>query len=144
MPVANIHLLAGHPRPVLQQLVRDAARAYAEVLGAPIDRVQVWITEVDPELAAISGETADVVLRTADRRDVEIPFARLSMMEGRPLQQVQEAISVLTSVIALALGGDPTRIRVEVQYISPDRWGIGGVPASVLRAAEIEARRASV
>ena len=143
MPVANIQVLAGRPRPVLQQLVRDAARAYAGVLQAPIDRVQVWVTEVDPELVAIAGETADVVLRTAERNDVEIPFAQLSMMEGRPLEQVHHAIAVLTEVIAGALGGDPARVRVEVQYVSPDRWGIGGIPASVVRAAEIEARRAA-
>ena len=142
MPVANIHVLAGHPRPVLQQLVRDAAHAYAAVLQAPVERVQVWITEVDPELAAIAGETADVALRTADRRDVEIPFARLAMMEGRPIEQVQQAITVFTEVISRTLGGDPSRVRVEVQYVSPDRWGIGGVPASVLRAAESEARKA--
>ena len=141
MPVANIHVLAGHPRPVLQALVREAARTYAEVLGAPIDRVQVWITEVDPQLAAIGGETADVVLQTADRREVEIPFVRLAMME-RPLEQEQRAIRLMTDVVAAALGSDPARIRVEVQHIFPERWGIGGVPASILRAAEIAARQA--
>ena len=144
MPVANIHVLAGRPRPVLQQLVREAARAYADVLESPIDRVQVWITEVDPELAAIAGEPADVVLRTAERNDVEIPLARLVMMEGRPIEQVHRAIAVLTEVISSVLGGPPARVRVEVQHVSPDRWGIGGVPASVVRAAEIEARRAGV
>ncbi len=141
MPVCNIHVLAGHPRPALQQLVRDAARAYAEVLGAPVERVQVWITEIDPGLAAIAGETADVVLASAERGAVEIPFVRLAMME-RPLEQEQRAIRIMTDLVAGALGGDPSRIRVEIQHISPERWGIGGVPASVLRAAEIAARKA--
>jgi 4-oxalocrotonate tautomerase family enzyme len=144
MPVANIHVLAGHPRPVLKQLLREAARAYAEVLEAPIDRVQVWITEVDPELYAIAGEPADEALTTGDRAALEIPLLRLAMMEGRPLAQAQRAITVMTELTARVLGGDPERVRVEVQYIAPERWGIGGVPASILRQAEIEARKAAV
>jgi len=144
MPVANIHVLAGHPRPVLKQLLREASRAYAAVLESPIDRVQVWITEIDPELYAIAGEPADEVLAGGDRGALEIPLARLAMMEGRPLTQVQGAIEVFSELIARVLGGDPDRVRVEVQYISPERWGIGGVPASVLRRAEIEARQAAV
>lgn len=143
MPVANIHVLAGHPRPVLQQLLREAARTYAAILESPIDRVQVWITEVDPGLYAIAGEPADEALSTGDRGALEIPLVRLAMMEGRPLAQVQRAIAELTEVTARVLGGDPARVRVEVQHISPERWGIGGVPASVLRRDEIEARKAA-
>ena len=143
MPIANIHVLAGHPRPVLQQLLRAASRAYAEVLESPIDRVQVWITEIDPELYAIAGEPASDVLAMTPRGDAEIPLVRLTMMQGRPLSQVHAAISRLTEIVAATLGGDPSRVRVEVLHVDPERWGIGGVPASVLRKAEIEAREAA-
>ncbi len=143
MPIANIHVLAGHPRPVLKELLREAARTYAEVLESPIDRVQVWITEVDPQLYAIAGEPADEALAAGDRADLEIPLLRLAMMAGRPLTQVQRAITELSEVTARVLGGDPARVRVEVQHIDPERWGIGGVPASILRREEIEARKAA-
>ena len=49
MPVANIHVLAGHPRPVLKQLLREASATFARVIEAPPDRLQVWITEIDPQ-----------------------------------------------------------------------------------------------
>jgi 4-oxalocrotonate tautomerase family enzyme len=143
MPIANVHVLRGHPRPVLEQLLREVAHAYADVLDAPIERVQVWITEVDPELYAIAGEPADEVLATGSRASLEIPLVRLVMMEGRTAEQVARAMASLTQVVAGTLGGDPERVRVEVQTVPPDHWGIGGVPASVKRRAEIEARRAA-
>ncbi len=55
MPIAHIHVLAGHPRPVLKQLLREASAAFAQALDAPPERLQVWITEVDPEIYAIAG-----------------------------------------------------------------------------------------
>jgi phenylpyruvate tautomerase PptA (4-oxalocrotonate tautomerase family) len=140
MPVANIHVLAGRPRPVLKLLLREVSRTYAEVLDSPIDRVQVWITEVDPELAAIGGVPADELLATGDRADIEIPLARLVMMENRPLEQVERALVELTEVISRVLGADPERVRVEAQSIAAERWGIGGMTASVKRRAELAAR----
>ncbi|MEZ5375126.1 MAG: tautomerase family protein [Acidimicrobiales bacterium] len=140
MPVANINVLAGHPRPVLKQLLREVSRVYAEVLESPIERVQVWITEIDPELYAIGGEPADEVLARGDRSQLEIPLARLVMMENRPLSQVETAITRLTEVIARVLGADAGRVRVEAQPVAAERWGIGGIPAAILRRDEIAAR----
>jgi len=140
MPVANICVLEGHPRPVLKQLVREVSQAYARVTGSPIERVQAWITEVDPELYAIAGVSADEALARGERRDLEIPLVRLVLMEGRPVEQVHECIAVVTEVVGRVLGSDPKRVRVHVTRADPDHWGIGGVPASVLRRDEIEAR----
>jgi 4-oxalocrotonate tautomerase family enzyme len=140
MPIANIHVLAGHPRPVLKQLLREVSQTYARVLESPVERLQVWITEIDPELYAIGGEPADEVLASGDGAALEIPLARLVMMENRPIAQVAAAIEALTEVMARVLGGDPDRIRVEVQPVAADRWGIGGQPASVRRKSELEAR----
>jgi 4-oxalocrotonate tautomerase family enzyme len=142
MPVANINVLAGHPRPVLQQLLREVSQAYAEILESPIDRLQVWITEIDPGLYAIGGVPADELFATGDRAALEIPLARLVMMANRPLAQVEGAIARLTEIIARVLGTDPERVRVEVQPIAAERWGIGGVQASVKRQAELAARDA--
>jgi 4-oxalocrotonate tautomerase family enzyme len=144
MPVANIHVLAGRPRPVLKRLLREVAQTYADVLDSPIDRVQVWITEVDPELVAIGGVPADELLAGSARSEVEIPLARLVMLEGRPVEQVERAIVELTDVIARVLEADPRRVRVEAQSIAAERWGIGGVPAAVKRRTEIDAREAQL
>jgi 4-oxalocrotonate tautomerase family enzyme len=141
MPVAHVQVLRGHPRPLLKELLRELSAAYARVLGSPIDRLQVWITEVDPELYAISGVPADEALAEGERAQLEIPLVRLVLMEGRPIEQVQQAIAEVTEVVARVLGAERARIRVFVDRVPPDHWGIGGVPASVVRRAEIEGRR---
>lgn len=142
MPVANIHVLRGHPRAALQQVIREFSQAYARITGSPIDRLQVWITEVDPELYVISGTPASELLAEGDRSQLEIPFVRILLMEGRPLSQVHEAIASVTEIIGRVLGTDPARVRVHVERIDPERWGIGGLPASEVRRAELEARKA--
>ena len=141
MPVANIHVLAGHPRPVLKQLVREASATLARTIASPIDRLQVWITEIDPELYAIAGEPADEVLAHTPRAQAEIPFIRLVLMEGRPRETLHQLMTELSAVTARILGGDPARVRVHIDFTHPDRWAIGGVPASVARAGELAARQ---
>ena len=141
MPIANIHVLAGHPRPVLQQLLREASATLARVIESPIDRLQVWITEVDPALYAVAGEPADQVLQHTPRAQVEIPLIRMALMEGRSIERLHQVMAAMSEVTARVLGGDLMRVRVQIDHVAPDRWAIGGQPASVLRAAELAARR---
>lgn len=143
MPVANIHVLAGHPRPVLKQMLREASAAFAKAMDAPADRLQVWITEVDPELYAIAGEPADEVLQRVPRANAEIPLIRMALMEGRPVETLHRVMADLSEVVARVLGGDPRRVRVQIDHVHPDRWAIGGVPASLARAAELSQRAAA-
>lgn len=143
MPVANIHVLAGHPRPVLKQLLREASVAFSRAIEAPTDRLQVWITEVDPELYAIAGEPADEVLQRVPRAQAEIPLIRMALMEGRPVETLHRVMADLSEVVARVLGGDPQRVRVQIDHIHPDRWAIGGAPASRVRAAELAQRAAA-
>ena len=143
MPVANIHVLAGHPRPVLKQLLREASAAFANAIDAPAERLQVWITEVDPELYAIAGEPADEVLARRPRGECEIPLIRMALMEGRPVETLHRVMADLSEVTARVLGGDPQRVRVQIDHIHPDRWAIGGVAASISRAGELAVRAAA-
>ncbi len=137
MPVANIHVLAGHPRPLLKAMLREFAAVFAKTMGAPTDRLQVWVTEVDPELFVVAGENADEVLQRQARGDTEVPFIRMALMEGRPTELLHRVMADLSEVVSRHLGGDPQRVRVQIDQVHPDRWAIGGVPASVSRAAEI-------
>lgn len=141
MPVATIHVLAGHPREALKALLREVSLTYAEVLGSPIERNQVWIEEIDPALYNLGGEPADEVVARGERAAREIPLLRLVLLEGRPQRQVEDAIRELSAAVARALGGSPAQVRVEVRMVPPDHWGIGGVTASVKRRGEIEARK---
>lgn len=142
MPVANLHALAGHPRDNLKNWVRETSRALSEILAAPMDRLEVWVTEIDPELWGICGEPASEVLVHTPRREAEMPFIKMILMEGRTLEQLHRVIAELTAITARLLDVDPERIRVHIEHAHPDRWGIGGVPASIRRAAELAARQA--
>jgi 4-oxalocrotonate tautomerase family enzyme len=127
MPVAHINVLSGHPRPVLQQLIAEVSETFASIIGAPKERLEVWVTEIDPELWG---------------GDVEIPFVEMVLLEGRPKEQHHDLIAEITTVIERVLGTAPGRVRIHIAEVSPDRWGIGGVSAAIARAAEIEARAA--
>lgn len=141
MPLANINVLEGHPRAVLKELLREVSVTYARILDAPLERLQVWITEIDPGLYAVGGVPADEVMASGESlSDTEIPLARLVLMQGRPAEQFAAAIVELTEVISRVLGTDQSRVRVECQPVDVDYWGIGGVPASVKRKAELEDR----
>jgi 4-oxalocrotonate tautomerase family enzyme len=128
---------------VLKQLLREASAAFSRAIEAPTDRLQVWITEVDPELYAIAGEPADEVLQRVPRAQAEIPLIRMALMEGRPVETLHRVMADLSEVVARVLGGDPQRVRVQIDHIHPDRWAIGGAPASRVRAAELAQRAAA-
>jgi 4-oxalocrotonate tautomerase family enzyme len=143
VPVAHVHVLQGHPRPALQAVIAGISDAMAAVLGAPKERLEVWVTEVDPELWGIAGEPASAVLARERREQVEMPFVQMSVLSGRPKEQHHALLAEVTAVIERELGTAPGRVRVQITEVAPDSWGIGGVPAAVARAAEIEARVAA-
>ena len=143
MPLATINVLSGHDKSVLQAMLQEFSSTYARILSAPMDRLQIWINEIDPALYAISGVPADQALSEGCREDLEIPLIQLALMEGRPQEQVNAAIAELSALVARHLGGAPERVRVEVRPVAPERWGIGGLPASEVRRAELEGRRAA-
>ena len=140
MPACNIVLVKGHPVATLKRLVTDCSNTLASVIEAPKDRLEVWVTEVEPALWGLSGVPADEVLPTVDRAEVEMPFVRMVLLQGRPVEQHHRLIREMTDTVAQALKMKPDRIRVQIDEVHPDRWGIGGVPASIRRAAELQAR----
>jgi len=141
MPVAHINILQGHDRAVLRAVIAEVSDAMSGILGAPKDRLEVWITEVDPELWGIAGQTAAEVLKTTPRGQVEMPFVQMVLMDGRPMEQHHRIIAAITDILHRQLGTDKGRIRVHIDRAQPDSWGIGGTPASVARAAELAARK---
>lgn len=140
MPVAHINVLKGHPRETLQRVILDVSNAIAEILSAPKDRLEVWVTEIDPELWGIEGRPASEVLKEKPRGAVEMPYVEMVLMEGRTAEQHHQVIKAVTEVIVALLGTQRERVRVHIANCKPDNWGIGGTAAAILRKAEIEAR----
>ena len=50
MPVAHINVLQGHSKETLKKVIHDVSMAMADILSAPKDRLEVWVTEIDPDL----------------------------------------------------------------------------------------------
>jgi 4-oxalocrotonate tautomerase family enzyme len=140
MPAAHFNVLKGHSREQLKRLIRETSDAMARVLQAPKDRLEVWVTEIDPDLWGIQGEAASDVLRTRPLAEIEMPFIQMILMEGRPKEQHHAIIAELTEITARVLGCAKDHIRIHIASANPDSWGIGGVPASIRRAEELRAR----
>lgn len=141
MPAAQINVLSGHPRASLQAAVRGVAAAMVDVLGAPADRLEVWVNEIPADLWAFDGGLADEKFAEHGRFAVETPFVQCTLLAGRPVELMQRFMAAVTDAVAGAIGADPERVRVQIELADPDLWSIGGVPASVKRAAELAARQ---
>ena len=98
MPAAQINLLQGHPRDRLRQLIADVSDAMARILDAPKERLEVWVTEVDPELWGICGEPAREVLQRQPREQVEMPFVQ--MVDAARAGKVRDAKTALALLLA--------------------------------------------
>ncbi|RBP13988.1 4-oxalocrotonate tautomerase family enzyme [Roseiarcus fermentans] len=140
MPIAHINLLKGHSRAALRRVIVDVSEAMSTILEAPKDRLFVWITEHDHHLWGLAGAPADEALAHGTLAQLEVPFVQMVLMDGRPKEQFQAMIAAVTESVAAATGCDASKIRVHIARGDPEGWGIGGVPASVLRAAEIADR----
>jgi 4-oxalocrotonate tautomerase len=134
MPILNIHLVAGQHAPEqLERLVVQCNELFASVLNCPVDRIRVFVTEHAPRQMCIGGKLATEA--------EPAPFFSFYVLEGRSLEDRQRLLAGFVDLIAEILAVDRSRIRGCVERIEPEDWTIGGTPASVLRQAEIAARR---
>ena len=69
-----------------------------------------------------------------------MPLVRVDIMEGRPPELIEELHRKLAELVAETLDTPIERVRTYITQFPPEAWGIGGVPASVVRREEVEAR----
>jgi 4-oxalocrotonate tautomerase len=72
-----------------------------------------------------------------------MPLVRVDLMEGRPPELIEELHRKLAELVAETLDTPIERVRTYITQFPPEAWGIGGVPASVARRDEVEARAAA-
>jgi 4-oxalocrotonate tautomerase len=61
-----------------------------------------------------------------------MPIANIMILEGRAPEDKQTLIRAVTTAIVDSLRVKPESVRVIVQEVSPQHWGIGGVSAKDL------------
>ena len=62
-----------------------------------------------------------------------MPIANVMILEGRAPEDKQALIRAVTAAIVDSLRVKPESVRVIVQEVSPQHWGIGGVSAKDLK-----------
>ncbi|MCS4505825.1 2-hydroxymuconate tautomerase family protein [Arhodomonas aquaeolei] len=67
------------------------------------------------------------------RETADMPIAHLSILEGRPKEKRVALIRNVTHAIAESLDVPAERVRVVVQEVPLDHWGIGGETAEERR-----------
>jgi len=72
-----------------------------------------------------------------------MPLVRIDLMEGRPPEVIEELHARVAQLVAEVVDTPIERVRTYITQFPPEAWGIGGVPASVARRAEVEARAAA-
>ncbi|MCB1888474.1 MAG: tautomerase family protein [Rhodocyclaceae bacterium] len=134
MPVVNFHLIdTPANRAGVKPLLEGACALYAEVLGAPLDRIRCFVTFHDPDTFLAGGALCSENGQNA-------PFFDFIVLDGRSLEQRHRLLAGFTDLLVEQLGVERDFIRGCCRRVPPEDWAIGGVPASEKRKAEIEAR----
>ncbi|MCT2401407.1 tautomerase family protein [Novosphingobium mangrovi (ex Huang et al. 2023)] len=139
MPVAQLNLVRGaFGDDAIGEMLIEISHFYARTLYpdvdvAPIERVRVMVTLIEPQHWAAGG-------RLASEGGATAPYFSCLVLTGRTEEQHRRLIEGFTDIIARNLECDRLSVRGQVIPIAPENWGIGGIPASVVRKAEIAAR----
>ncbi|PKO94138.1 MAG: 4-oxalocrotonate tautomerase [Betaproteobacteria bacterium HGW-Betaproteobacteria-10] len=135
MPILNFHLIQGQHAPAqVETLLLKASALFAEVLACPIDRVRVFATEHAPQHFCIGG-------KLVSQHEQVAPYFSFIVLEGRSQEDRQRLLGGFTDLVVDILGAPRANVRGGIVPVAPSDWSIGGVLASELRQAEIEARQ---
>ncbi|POP54494.1 4-oxalocrotonate tautomerase [Zhongshania marina] len=135
MPVIHFHIVENTlSDDQCSALLVRASKIYSTVLNSPMERVRAFIKTYRPELVATSGNVISEGGRPA-------PYFEFIVLEGRPLSERHELMKQFSNLIAEVSGVELSLVRGACWPVPPEDWGIGSVPASELRKAEIDARR---
>lgn len=136
MPIVRYQLVAGqHADDEIGRLLIRSSELFAEVLDAPLDRIRAFADEIRPQASAVGGQLVS-------EGAVEAPFFEFMLFAGRPVEHAHRLLAGFTDLVVECLGSDRALVRGRCQYVDPDHWAISGVPASVVRKAEVAARAA--
>jgi 4-oxalocrotonate tautomerase family enzyme len=133
MPLIQIDLMEGHQPEVHRELIERCTALYAATVEAPIERFRANVNVVPATQWGLGGVAG---------AELVSPLIRISLMAGRPPELLRTLMADMSALVASILAIPVAQTRVFLTEIPPAHWGIGGVPASEVRGAEIAARAA--
>lgn len=134
MPFLRIDLVGPVDEALSRELLRRTADEFAAITESPIERIRTQVRELPAHSFAVGG------IPIADS-GVQAPFIFIDVLAGRPPEQHSRLIERISLIVADAVGAPLDRVRVRINEVPPEHWGIGGVSAADARADEIAARR---
>ena len=135
MPYLRVDLAGPVDGSVKRQLLGRGAEEFARIVDSPVERVRTQVLEWPPDSFAVGG----VPISESGQ---QAPIIWVEMLEGRPPEIYGQLVSGLSELVAAILGIGLDRVRVRINEIRPELWGIAGRPAAEVRGAEIAARQA--
>lgn len=63
-----------------------------------------------------------------------MPFITVQLIEGRSVEQKHALIKEISEAAIRVLDADPDNVRIVINEVTTDDWGVGGVPVAVSRA----------
>lgn len=135
MPIAHFYIVqntASHDQRRL--LITRATEIYAEVIGAPLDRIRTYIVPVEPDDIAVHG------IPVAEG-STPAPYFTAIVLADRPVAQRAELLGRFSELLTDILEVPLPEVRGQIIEVQPENWGIGGIPASTVRSVEVAGRR---
>ena len=63
-----------------------------------------------------------------------MPFITVQLIEGRSVEQKHALIKEISEAAIRVLDADPDNVRIVINEVTADDWGVGDVPVAVSRA----------
>ncbi|MEI6109353.1 MAG: 2-hydroxymuconate tautomerase family protein [Actinomycetes bacterium] len=63
-----------------------------------------------------------------------MPFITVQLIEGRTVEQKHALIKEISEAAIRVLDADPDNVRIVINEVTADDWGVAGVPVAVTRA----------
>ena len=63
-----------------------------------------------------------------------MPFITVQIIEGRSVEQKHALIKEISEAAIRVLGADPDNVRIVINEVTADDWGVGGVPVAISRS----------
>lgn len=67
-----------------------------------------------------------------------MPIINIHMLEGRTKEQKRELIKRVTEVVVETLNSPPESVRIVINDMAPDDYGVAGLPVKEYRVKKIK------
>jgi 4-oxalocrotonate tautomerase family enzyme len=134
MPLIQIDLMEGYGDDVHRELIQRCTALFAEIVVAPIERFRATLNVVPAAHWGLGGDAAPSKVS---------PLIQIHLMDGRPLELLHRLMHEMSTLVAEILNIPVGDTRAYLTEFPATHWGIGGIPASQARAAEVAARAAA-